>query len=310
MIGFLYIINMSKCENFIKKSREIHNNKYDYSLVEYRNNKTKVEIICPIHGIFKQRPDNHIHGNGCPLCNIEHKKFTLNKFIEKSQKIHNNKYDYSLVNYINIKTKIKIICPIHGVFEQLPKNHLNGQGCADCFGNKLSSTEDFIRKSIKIHGNKYDYSLVNYKNDKTKVKIICPIHGEFEQMSNIHLQGHGCPSCTSQIISYGEETISEILNKNNVKYKTQKIFPNCKYILPLKFDFYLLNYNLCIEFDGEQHFKPNNYFGGIKGFEMTQKRDIIKNDYCKKNNIELIRISYLEINNIEKIINEKILKNN
>ena len=150
-------------EEFIKVANNIHNNKYDYSLVNYINAKTKVKIICLVHGVFEQTPNNHTsisNKNGCPVCKNE--KNLLKDFIKKSNIIHHNKYDYSLIDYKNIRTKIKIICPIHGQFEQTPNNHLNlKQGCAKC--RKLNN-DIFINKSKEIHGNKYDYSLVDYTN--------------------------------------------------------------------------------------------------------------------------------------------------
>jgi len=184
---------MNRKNLFISKSNEIHNNKYDYSLVYYVNNKTKVKIICPIHGIFEQRPDNHLRQN-CPICNGG-VRMTKDFFIQKSNEIHNNFYDYSLVDYVNNKTKVKIICPLHGVFEQSPDKHLINHGCVICNGGIKSNKDIFIQKSNEIHNNFYDYSLVDYVNNKTKVKIICPLHGIFEQTPKKHLIGQGCYNC-------------------------------------------------------------------------------------------------------------------
>jgi len=121
---------------FIIDMIEIHNNKYDYSLVEYINTKTKVKIICPIHGTFKQRPYSHRFGQGCSKCGyinvIKHRSSNTSLFIKKSKLIH-NEYDYSLVEYINNYTKVKIICPVHGIFEQRPQDHLKGNGCKKCY---------------------------------------------------------------------------------------------------------------------------------------------------------------------------------
>jgi len=192
-------------EEFVKKAKEAHGDKYDYSKVEYVNTRTKVKIICPIHGEFEQSPDNHIQQKqGCPKCGHIKKgksgRLTTKEFIEKAKRIHGNRYDYSLVKYEKQKIKITIICPIHGEFEQVPNDHLNGYGCYDC-GNELrikklsSNTNDFIKRSKQIHGDKYDYSKVEYKNNSTKVKIICPIHGEFEQTAGHHLRGCGCKIC-------------------------------------------------------------------------------------------------------------------
>ena len=213
----------------------------------------------------------------------------IEQFIQKSNEIHNNKYDYSLVEYQNMKTKVKIICPIHGQFEQEPKHHLNGCGCPNCKGfNK--NTDKFIEESKLIHGNSYDYSLTEYINSQIPTIIICPIHGQFQQIPNNHLsKKYGCPSCSE---SKGEKQIYMYLNNNNIKYERQKTFKNLKYKQNLYFDFYLPEYNICIEYDGEQHFKSFNFFGGDVIFEIQKIKDRIKNDYCIINNIKLIRIRY------------------
>ena len=183
-------------EIFIEKANKKHNDRYDYSLVNYINNNTKVKIICKVHGIFEQRPNDHLRGQNCPICS-NRLKSTTKKFIEKANKKHGNKYDYSLVNYTNNYTKIKIICKEHGIFEQSPANHLKGQNCPECVGGIRLTTKKFIEKANKKHGNKYDYSLVNYTNNYTKIKIICKEHGIFEQLPSVHSRGHGCPLCNN-----------------------------------------------------------------------------------------------------------------
>jgi len=348
-------VNNSNKNEFIKKSKKVHGNKYDYSLIEYKNNKTKVKIICPEHGEFEQRPDNHINvKTGCPKCannvlytndkfieksNLVHNNkykytkvkyktahikviitcpehgdfkqkpsrhlsgdgcskcsnnynYTNDEFIEKCNLVHNNKYDYSLTKYINSHTKVKIICPEHGTFSQNSSSHLKGIGCQMCYvDSRTHNNEIFIEKSKEIHGDRYDYSLIEYVNSYTKVKIICPIHGVFEQEPHIHLRGFGCSSCKS---STGENKIKLFLENNNIEYIYQHIYDDCKDQRHLPFDFYLPKYNICIEFDGLQHFKPIEYFGGKKTFNITKNHDNIKNKYCEDNNIKLLRIKYNE----------------
>jgi len=121
------------------------------------------------------------------------KKLNKESFIEKAKIVHKNSYDYSSVEYINSRTKIKINCETHGIFEQIPNNHLSGSGCPIC--NKNKAKDKFNDKASLLHNNKYDYLLVKYVDNKTKVKIICPIHGEFEQTPNDHLTGCGCSLC-------------------------------------------------------------------------------------------------------------------
>ena len=125
---------------------------------------------------------------------------TTESFIEKAKKVHGDKYDYSKVEYKNCKTKVCIICPKHGEFWQEARQHLSGRGCPECKRKKCGSSQksnikDFINKAKEVHGNKYDYSKVEYKNSKTKVCIICPEHGEFWQRPYVHLLGQGCPKC-------------------------------------------------------------------------------------------------------------------
>jgi hypothetical protein len=275
-------------EEFIKRAKKLHGDKYDYSLVDYKNARSKVIITCPIHGEFQQFSVGHLNGKGCRKCGGTDKSNTKN-FIEKAKEIHNDKYNYSLVDYKNNRTKVKIICPIHGEFEQEPHSHLSGCGCKKCAGLNKLTTKEFIDKSIKIHNNKYDYCLVEYKNYSTKVKIICPIHGEFEQIPLNHFKGKGCKFCST---SKGELKVKYFLEEKNIKYISQYRFIDCRNIKPLPFDFYLPEYNMCIEYDGEQHFKPFIWDYDKKNFKKTKKHDEIKNQYCLKNNIKLIRIKY------------------
>jgi len=206
----------SNTENFIKKSKIKHGDKYDYSKVNYINNNSKVTIICPDHGEFKQRPTNHLRGDGCPKCGGSEKSNT-EKFIEKSKMIHGNKYDYSKVNYINRKTNVNIICPKHGEFEQTPNVHLRGSNCPYCSGVKVPTSEEFIINAIKIHGDKYDYSKVNYKGAKNKIIINCPEHGDFKINPTNHIYNkQGCSKCVCRNL-----TINEMIIKFNEKSKEQ-----------------------------------------------------------------------------------------
>jgi len=281
-------------ETFKIKGNLVHNNYYDYSLVNYVNSRTKVEIICPLHGSFKQVPKTHLSGHSCPLCGEIKKSIKLkyNKeiFIDKANKKHKFEYDYSLIDYFDSETKVKIVCEKHGIFEQKPNNHIQGQGCPYCKDNLKSNNKMFINKANNVHLNKYEY-LNDYVNGRTKINIKCNIHGIFKQIPSSHLNGSGCPYCNE---SKGEKLIKKILEENNIKFKIQKRFKDCRYIKPLPFDFYLFEDNICIEYDGIQHFEPREIFGGTETFLEQQKRDLIKTNYCKNNNINLIRISYFD----------------
>lgn len=198
-----------KTTNFIEKAIEVHGNTYDYSNSIYINTRTKVIIICRTHGEFEQRPEHHLKGGGCVTCakltDAINKSKPIEQFIEEANAKHNNYYDYSLTNYINSKTKIIIICPQHGNFEQTPNDHLNGSKCPQCAISLRTQTrtavrtlESFIEDANRIHDNKYDYSKSKYINSDTKLIIICPEHGEFEQIPYNHLKGKGCINCNSK----------------------------------------------------------------------------------------------------------------
>ena len=290
---------------FIIKATRVHKNKYDYSKVSYINKNTKVTIICKAHGEFEQTPGNHLNGHGCFKCAVEikakNRKPTINEFIEKAREIHNNEYDYSKINYINSRTKITVICKVHGGFRQTPHNHLKGHGCPECGVESIKlTTNEFIKKAIEIHGNKYNYSKVYYISSHSKVIIICSIHGEFEQMPYSHLNGQGCPRCNS---SKGEVKIREYLITNNVTFEEQKIFNDCVYKRPLKFDFYLPETNTVIEYDGVFHFKETPLKNNLA---ESLIKDKIKDSYCIENNVNLIRIGFWE--NIEETLKKSVEK--
>lgn len=350
-------------DDFIERSNKIHNYKFDYSLVDYKNSHIKINIICEKHGVFEQLPYQHLNGHGCPSC-AGCKKNTTDNFIKLSLKIHNNKYDYSLVNYINKNTKVKIICPSHGVFEQNPSNHLKGCGCPKCSGKNLTfddliekfrfvhgdkyqyfrnsfkgksfkikikcklhdhtfyqfidnhlkgwgcskcskrhnySNEEFINICKKVHNNKYDYKYINYTNTGEYIDIICPIHGKFSQLPKYHIKGHGCPICKS---SKGELTIVNFLKESKIRYKAQKKFKYCKDKYSLPFDIYLPDHNMCIEYQGRQHFESIDGWGGEETLKLIKKHDEIKMNFCENNKIKLLIINYNEKNIID------ILKNN
>ncbi len=284
-------MNVLNIDRFINRCSAIHDNKYDYSKSVYVDRKTKLKIICPIHGEFEQRPIQHIRGYGCISCSSNPP--VDNKIaIEKFKSVHGDLYDYSLVKYINNETKVKIICRAHGIFEQTPSKHFNKQQrCFKCAGfNK--SHNDIIDSFNKIHNNKYNYTLVKFKSIRDKIKIICTKHGEFKQSVNSHKRGIGCPTCKE---SKGERSIRQFLDSINIKYEFQKTFIDCRNINPLPFDFYLEEHNTCIEYDGKQHYEFNNFFGGINAFKEIKNRDTIKESYCNNNNIKLIRIKYNDV---------------
>ena len=158
---------------FIEKAIEQHCNKYDYSIVEYKNSKEKVNIICSIHGIFKQTPTKHLYGDGCPEC-ANNIKLTKNEFVAKANIVHNNKYDYTKVDYNGNKHDIKIICSVHGEFAQKATKHLSGNGCPLCAkenkGWTFSQWEKAGLNSTKFEGFKF-YIIKCWNNFESFYKI-------------------------------------------------------------------------------------------------------------------------------------------
>ena len=212
---------------FITKSNIIHNNNFDYSLVDYKDNQTLIKIICPLHGIFEQRPAVHLRGFGCKKCPKPVKLVNTSKkenFMYKANLIHGKKYDYSLVEYNGSQAKINILCRTHGLFkEQTPNSHLKGRGCPQCgkekrIIKKTFTTEIFINKANKKHNCKYNYDNVIYDKKDGKVKIICPIHGEFEQIAHDHLRGSGCKKCSFSEHNGGWTTTNWATNAKESKY--------------------------------------------------------------------------------------------
>jgi hypothetical protein len=295
----------SNTTEFNQKASIVHNNFYDYSLVDYKKSKLKVIIICPIHGIFEQRPNDHLGGQGCPDCGGTN-RLSIEKIKEKANIIHKNTYDYSLfTGYTSQQDRIEIICLTHGIFIQKINNHLNGRKCKYCAKNVKKTEKQFEDGANIIHNNLYDYSLSDYVDAKTEVIIICKKHGEFSQSPNSHLSGHGCPVCNE---SRGEVYVSKILDKYNIKYIREHKLYHEKYAptYSLKGDFYLPELNIIIEYNGIQHYKALKFFGGEKGLEKNKKRDKIKELICEDSNIRLIKISY-KYNTYKKI--EEKLKN-
>ena len=291
-------------DEIIKKFISVHGNKYSYNNFVYKRLIDKSFITCPIHGDFLQSAHSHLKGQGCPKCGIKSRivKKTMNndQFIEKANKIHHGKYDYSNVKYEKSNKKVSVICPIHGEFLVRPNDHLMGRGCITC-GNlrkgqaKKDTLESFIVKARDVHGNKYDYSKVEYVNSKTKICITCPIHGEFWQSPDSHLQGVGCPSCGNNI-SMAENDIadfcSSILGEENIKHRDRNVLKN------RELDIYIPSKKIAIEYNGliwhsEKYGKDRNYH-------------LNKTEECKKLGIKLIQIFEDEYINHKDIVFNKI----
>jgi len=263
---------IEKAKNkFINDVTIKHNNKYDYSKINYISAKEKIIIICPIHGDFEQTPNSHLNGNGCGKCANEKIKERMsipwNIYKEDLQKIHNNKYNYSKVIWKGVDIDIIVECPIHGEFQIRPADHKRERGCPTCSKeihiqyNKLD-TDRFIKKSIEIWGNKYNYSKTNYIDSNNKLIIICKIHGEFNQLPSNHYKYEGCQKCCLKqhsLISIEWLLYMEIKYSIKIRHAEnggEYIIPNTRY----KADGYNEKNNTIFEFHGDfWHGNPHVY---------------------------------------------------
>ena len=275
-------------EQFISESKLVWFDKYDYSLTEYVSAKNKVKIIYD-DIVYEQYPNSHLVGY--PVEGFLNQSI----FLQKAKRKWGDKYDYSLVEFKNSNTKIKVILDGE-IYEQTAHNHLK---YAPERVLKRKTTEQFIKESNIIHDNKFNYDKTEYVKNQIKVTITCPIHGDFTQRPLSHLQGNGCSNCNE---SKGEKEIAKFLNKYDINYDRQHKFSDCKNIFQLPFDFYIPSIRTCIEFDGEQHFLPLSFFGGQEALDKLKINDKIKSDYCEDNYISLIRIRYDQIDDIWRIL--------
>jgi len=208
-------------EQFITKANLIHNNKYDYNNAIFSKVSDKIIINCSLHGDFVQRVSTHLNSCGCPKCTIKQKPNSTKEFINKAKLVHGNKYDYSISEYRNKRTSITITCKEHGQFNQIASNHLQGSGCPNCKYSKLANikinkaSDNFINKAIEIHGDKYDYSKIEYTNNHTKVNIICPVHQDFKIAPSAHLLNQGCPKCGNDFKGWTRTKFKNLCEKND-----------------------------------------------------------------------------------------------
>jgi very-short-patch-repair endonuclease len=304
-------------DDIVKKANIIFNNVYDYSLfikddVEYTGNTTKMPIICKKHGVFYKSVNKHLCGQGCPKCSSEknsaNKTLTTEEFIKRAKEVHGDKYSYEKTKYVDALTPVTITCKIHGDFEQIPHYHLSGNGCQKCglesrAKKRVKPLKQFISDAKEKHGDKYDYSKVEYRNEKSVIKIKCPIHGEFEQIADNHVRGQGCPKCNSSSL---ENEIRTLLTESKISFEEQKRF---SWMGLQRIDFYLSDYNIAIECQGKQHYYPIDFFGGIDDFIHRKELDENKKKLCKQNGVKLLyysdkKYSYDVIDDKNKLLEE------
>lgn len=305
-------------EKFIMELKSVHGDLYDYSRVVYSGSANKIEILCKIHGSFFLQANKHLRGAGCQKCSKREKhekifKKSLNKFISKATKVHGYAYDYSNVNFNGSNGKIEIVCKLCGKhILTTPQNHILGRGCLDCLKNKLKF-EKFLKDFKLIDGcDDFDFSNSFYSGCKSNMRVFCKICNEYFYKSPYYLlKGVGCPKCKDSI---GERKIKNFLRINSIVFEQQFRFSECKDKRTLPFDFAVFEdkektkLKLLIEFDGIGHYEQISWNGNkkLKTLEGCKKRDSIKNNYCKNNNLKLIRIPYWDIHIINEILNKEI----
>lgn len=285
-------LQKKELKTFIEECKLIHNDKYIYDKVKYKNNKTPITIICPIHGEFEQIPYNHLKGKGCKYCGGTSKMDTK-IFIEKSKIIYGDKYDYSKVRYKSSGENVILICKEHGEFLITPNNHLSkNQGCRTCTGS-VFDTNSFIRKSKEIHNDYFNYEKSIYININTPLIVNCPKHGDINITPQYHINGYGCKICSNNI-STQEKEIYNFINSLNVES-----IENDKTLLNgLEIDILLPKHKLGIEYNGlywhSEQFKDKNYH-------------INKTKLCEENGYRLIQIFEDEWNDKKEIVKSRLI---
>lgn len=278
-------------EDFIERSRAIHGNRYNYDKVVYTSSDAKVEIICKKHGSFFQTAKDHMYGNNCQICGKNGAK-TKEEFLKLAIEKHGDTYCYDKVNYLNVSTKVKIICKKHGSFYQKPSSHIYGAGCIECGFDKMKhSTDSFIKMSKEIHKDKYNYDKVIYKGANDKVIITCKKHGDFLQAPGSHLRGHKCSMCC-HVVSKKEIEWINSFNKNILRNQLLKI--KDRHFRP---DGYDPITKTIYEFNGDYwHGNPNRYKATDKNrhnkktFGELYKKTVEKENFLKKNGYNVVSI--------------------
>ena len=293
---------------FVDRASGLYETSYDYSQVSFKNLHEKITVTCPMHGAWNVIAANHIIGkSGCPTCrSIEFadnakqiNSLSTEDFIVLSIKAHGHKYNYSDTCYSHSNEKVTIECKKHGKFTQTARLHIVGKGCPKCANEHKSEiassdSDEMLSRFREIHGNRYSYSLPKKIKYHDKIDIYCKQHGNFKQQVRAHLEQKGCPKCS---LSKGENAIALWLERNGFDFQVQFPISDSENSRTLRFDFYVSELKLLIEYDGQQHFFPVN-FGGMSDtkaawvHDLIKQRDTFKNNWASENNYNLLRIKY------------------
>lgn len=274
-------------EDYINRCKE---KCFDLPIEEYVNNSTKIKHKCSkCNNIYEQRPNNHLKGQGCPLCGNNKKGLSIKKTTKQYlQECKSKGLDLPIESYVNALTKIKHICIKGHIYLQAPHDHLKGFGCSICSENKQKTPKEYY-KLCKSKG--LDLPIEDYINNHTKIKHKCSKGHIYKQVPSDHLYGKGCPICRE---SHGEKYIRNYLDKNNINYIPQKRFHDLKDKTYLSYDFYLPKQNILIEYQGIQHYESINFKGNGKysNLEKQQEHDKLKREYAKNNGYKLLELHY------------------
>lgn len=296
--------NPGSIESFIEKAENVHGKRYDYSKAVYLGAREKLEIVCREHGPFWAAPTNHHRGKGCPKCGDikagrKRRAEAKQSFEQRARAVHGSKYDYSKVRYVRAAEKVEIVCTKHGSFWQAPNSHVYGTGCPYCAQESRSRNASevsekhykktrgarcaaFLKKAKILHGDRYDYSLVEYKNSNSKIKIICADHGVFEQSPATHIDesrgGKGCPTCGLKreypngyvYVLYGDGK-----TKIGITYDPKERFRKLKERTPFEFEpigyWFCSTYDLTFKVEAVLHRHFEEHSAGLKGFDGAKE---------------------------------------
>ena len=269
---------------------------------EYIDSKTHMNYICSNGHHHSITWSNFNMGVRCPECSFNKKRKNIQDI---KKEFENEGYKLLTEEYANNSQQLETICPEGHKHITTYRNFKKGNRCNKCYLDSIQYSYDQVKEGLEREG--YILLSKEYINSNEKLQYQCP-NGHIHEMTwhNFNKGKARCPECGKRY--KGEEEIEKILIKYGITYKREYRINDCRDSKSLPFDFYIPSLNLCIEYDGQQHFKPSDWFGGENGFGETVLHDAMKNAYCEDNNINLLRIPYWEFNNIENIICQEIEK--